>query len=246
MSSEHLLQKYARLAKTEPGVSRVGWVDTLQQAVQFEVMLDLSIPAEASVLDAGCGVGDLLGVLVEDGFSGPYTGIDLLPDFVTEAESRFSDRPATRFWTGDVADFSSSQYDFVFASGLFDYKGEVSLNNFRRTVTSLFNLTQKVLVFNGYYQLPPHRLDMWAVSLDYAIALCQSLSPYFKLRVDYAPGHFTAFIFKRAYWLTPQMQKLIGHLFLDRSLISQLRNTPQSMASHYGVTLQQLNLLDSL
>jgi SAM-dependent methyltransferase len=246
MASEQLIQKYTRLAETKPGVSRVGWLDKLQQDVQFEVLLDLDVAADASVLDAGCGVGDLLAFLTERNFSGRYTGVDLLPAFVSEANSRFANRPHTCFILGDILTLSLPPHEFVFASGLFDYKTDYSFKRWEQIIIHLNGIARLALAWNGYSQLPANREDMWGVDLTHVAALCQRLSPFWRLRADYAPGHFTVVIFKPEYWFTPALQTLIGHLFLDRSLTEKLRRDPQTFASRYGLTMQQLNLLDPL
>jgi len=245
MIVEPLSEKYARLTATRLGVSRGGWQDNLQQAVQFEMLLNLEIPINASVLDAGCGVGDLLLPLIERGFAGPYTGLDTHPPFLAEARAGFAARPATRFVLADARFPPVVSHNFVFASGLFDYKTEAAAQ-WAQTIRALAAKTGCALAWNGYYQLPARRGDMWAVPLPQVTALCRSLSPYWQLRADYAPGHFTAVVFMPAYWLTPALQTLIGHLFLDESLRAQIKNQPETVARKYGLSIRQLNFLDPL
>jgi SAM-dependent methyltransferase len=246
VSAETLGERYARLAGSVSGVARVGWLDRLQQEVQFEVLLELAIGPTASVFDAGCGTGDLLAVLNRTGFRGRYTGFDLLPAFVGEAEARFAGRAETHFSGGDLLTEPLPPHDFVLASGLFDYYTGADEANWAALVPRLFEAAQLAMAWNGYYQLPPGRADMWAIALSRVVELCERLSPFWRLRADYAPGHYTAFLYRRAYWLTPALQLLIGRLFLDRSLLADLRNEPYQFAEHYQLSLRQLNLLSSL
>ncbi len=240
---ESLLDKYTRLAQTAPGVSRVGWLDALQQQVQFEAMLNLNIAPDDSALDVGCGVGDLLPALIERGFQGTYTGVDLLPAFIAEAQAKFANYPHAQFIVGNAVRLALPPHDFVFASGLFDYKIEDSLRHWEATLTNLFGLARKALVWNGYSQLPDGRDDMWAVDVGRAAALCRRLSPFWQIHSHYAPNHYTAFLFKRDYWLTPALQTLIGHLFLNRVSPAALKTNPQAIARRYGLTMQQLNFI---
>lgn len=246
MAPESLIEKYTRLANSKPGVCRVGWTDVLQQALQFAQFTALNIGPADSVLDAGCGVGDLLIALTRQGFGGPYTGVDLLPLFIDQAQTQFANRPDTQFIAGDLLALSLPPHDFIFASGLFDYYTDDIATRWPQTIAALFSLSCKAFGWNGYYQLPAHRNDMWAADLSQIATLCQSLSPWWHLRADYAPGHYTACLFKRAYWFTPALQTLIGHLFLDPSLIEALVARPHDFADRYGVTLQQLNALGAL
>ncbi len=224
-------------------MSRVGWLDALQQQTQFEVMLSLNVAPGDSTLDVGCGVGDLLPALIQRGFDGPYTGVDLLPAFIAEAQARFADYPNAQFIAGNAARLALPPHDFVFASGLFDYKIKNSRTHWETMIVKLFGLARKALVWNGYSQKPAGRDDMWAVNAEHVAALCQRLSPFWQLRSDYAPGHYTAFLFKRDYWLTPALQTLIGHLFLNRVSPAALKTNPRAIARRYGLTMQQLNLV---
>lgn len=244
--SETLSQKYTRLANTKSGVSRVGWLDALQQGVQFEILLDLTISPTASILDVGCGTGDLLATLINNGFEGAYTGIDLHPPFIAEAQNRFAERPQTCFIAGDSTALDLAPHDFIFSSGLFDYATPDSLKRWQRIIQQLWPLANLALAWNGYYQQPANRRDMWAADLAAITDACQTLSNFWHLRADYAPSHYTATIFKPAYWLTPAVQTLIGHLFLNPALRQQLKTNPHHLAHQYGLTLQHLNFLEPL
>jgi SAM-dependent methyltransferase len=56
-----------------------------------------------SVLDAGCGWGRLL-ELMPAGWQSLYCGVDLSPDFIALARSRYDRRPAVGFFVGDLRD----------------------------------------------------------------------------------------------------------------------------------------------
>lgn len=246
MAAESLRQKYSRLAQTRTGVSKVGWRDALQQAVQFEALLALNIPPDAGVLDVGCGTADLLTLLTQRGFTGMYTGVDIMSVFINQAQKRFADRPNTRFIVGDIRQLTLPRHDFVLASGLFDYKTKNSRKEWAQIVKQLYRLAHKAVAWNAYNQCPPGRPDMWSVDIAEAANRCQELSAFWQIQADYASGHFTAFTFKSAYWLTPRLQTLIGQLFLDPALVVQLKTAPYQLAARYNLTIRQLNLLTAL
>ena len=60
----------------------VQWSSRETQERRFEVLCDVIEPAD-SVIDVGCGLGDLLGYLRQrKGFTGRYLGLDFVPGFV--------------------------------------------------------------------------------------------------------------------------------------------------------------------
>ena len=76
-----------RIAEFGPRAQALGWKAEHSQWSRFEVILRSADFSHCSVLDVGCGRGDLKAHL-DDAFPGVrYTGIDLLPEFVEDAET---------------------------------------------------------------------------------------------------------------------------------------------------------------
>lgn len=57
-----------------------------------------------SILDVGCGTGDLLPYLRKAGFTGEYTGVDIVPGFIDGCRSHYSDDHHAEFVCGDFTD----------------------------------------------------------------------------------------------------------------------------------------------
>ena len=77
------------------------------------------VPLEGgSLLDVGCGLGDLYGFLKREGVACDYTGMDILPAMVEQARTSW---PEGRFMVGDVRSedlFPRSPSTMVSASGI--------------------------------------------------------------------------------------------------------------------------------
>lgn len=69
-----------------------------------------------SILDVGCGFGDLRAYLLQQDFLIDYTGLDLSADMVRSAEFQY---PGIHVQQGDLFDFDPQpqQFDFVLLSG---------------------------------------------------------------------------------------------------------------------------------
>ena len=82
---------HAELASHPDPARRVGWRGAADQALRFEVIA-AALPLErcASVLDVGCGLGDLAPFLRRRGWRGRYLGVDLLDEMVDWNEVRVS------------------------------------------------------------------------------------------------------------------------------------------------------------
>src|ERR1700680_3801966 len=73
------------------------------QRARFAAVLEgLRDQDYSSVLDVGCGFGDLLDHLRRRGWQGRYTGVDLVPELIDEARRRHDKDDAASFECADV------------------------------------------------------------------------------------------------------------------------------------------------
>lgn len=129
----------------------VGWSSKEIQEVRFQVLLDgLSDLWSNSVLDVGCGTGELINALDFYKKVGSYTGIDLVEDNIRFAEKQHSDEYFT-FYKANILDEDNVEelhryeYDYVLASGLFSYYKPWQIS---RAVCNMWGLAEKGLLFN--------------------------------------------------------------------------------------------------
>jgi len=98
----------------------LGWGKHGRQALRFSVLTGVGDLQGKSVLDVGCGFGDLYGYLAEQGWTGRYVGIDLVPDLVKEGQIRF---PNADLRVGDFEEqIFDKPFDYVIASGIFNFR----------------------------------------------------------------------------------------------------------------------------
>jgi len=113
-----------RLDKYNISPETLGWRRGTQE-IRFQSFAGgfLGKPPE-SILDVGCGFGDLLGFLRARGWQGKYLGIDLMPEFIAIAKEKFSHEEDDRssFICSDfmVKDFER-RFDACFASGILNH-----------------------------------------------------------------------------------------------------------------------------
>lgn len=81
---------------------RTLYWDKGRQQVRFTAALEVLRPNEyGSVMDVGCGFGDFLAHLKARGWSGQYTGVDIVPELLAEARRRHCE-PNASFHCADI------------------------------------------------------------------------------------------------------------------------------------------------
>lgn len=82
-----------RLEAHGPGVLALGWGRDAWQVARFHAVLHALRPSDLAgreLLDVGCGLGDLLGFLREQGLApSAYVGLDITPGFLDVAGARY-------------------------------------------------------------------------------------------------------------------------------------------------------------
>ena len=93
----------------------VGWVSSQSQNSRFGVFLRY-IDDKSSVLDYGCGVGDLFRYLKNRRKNIQYLGVDIQPKMINNSKSKY---PKGKFeLVNDIRDVSG-KFDWIVASGVF-------------------------------------------------------------------------------------------------------------------------------
>ncbi len=98
----------------------LDWADRASQHARFEVLAANADLSGRSLLDIGCGLGDLWQFLKDRQVAAHYTGVDLVDKMISAARRR---HPDAVFVTGDIFSddlFAPAQFDVVFASGIFN------------------------------------------------------------------------------------------------------------------------------
>jgi SAM-dependent methyltransferase len=100
------------------------------------------------VLDYGCGLGYLFEYLVRNGFDVAYTGLDILPEFVSACRNKYGG--AAEFVVTDALAPVKGHYDIVFCSGVFNIRTDDNLAVSKKyafeKIQQLFNVTSDVLI----------------------------------------------------------------------------------------------------
>lgn len=151
-----------------------------------------------SVLDVGCGFGELARFLSQRYQAVSYTGIDLVPEFIEVAKNRF---PKYRFLARDYLEKPlDEKFDVIVASGTLNTNAPNNMEYRKKAIQTMFRYVKKVLVFNmlGSYPQPKNnpKSNIWHADSLAILKYCLGLTPRVVLRHHYNPKDFTIFMYK--------------------------------------------------
>lgn len=183
---------------TAPEIS--GWFSEEEQLLAFRTMLNF-YSVQHSILDVGCGRGDLYKLLIQINPNINYKGIDFNENLINLAKSKYdSDKfEAVEFLT---TKFLPESYDWVFASAMFNQSMSVDMNTFsRECIDKMFEVCKLGVAFNLMFKSPEglgdeelqtlyiHNIGEWC---EYLTNKYQKICMY----SDYIDGDVTFFISK--------------------------------------------------
>lgn len=188
-------QRYeARHAEFGYDPKTLGWTKG-RHNLRYEMLLSGWPATAASVLDVGCGFGDMAEYCAESGREAwRYTGIDIVPALVEEGKAR---RPGVDLRVHDIdADGVPPGYDVIVASGVFSHRLKDNMAFVARAF-ELFAGAAKV-GFAANFMSPA--ADIRYEHLFYPdpgeiFALARRNSKRIAIRHDYMPFEYTVQVF---------------------------------------------------
>jgi len=167
------------------------------QELRFRVLADVGIQAGDSVLDVGCGFGDFKGWSDSSACPVDYTGIDLSPDLLMQAEQR---HPDAAFYAGDLfdMDFADDSFDWVILSGALNEQLHDDSAYAFRVITRMYKLCRKGVAFNmlDARHLVAH--DLHSQMPEVVLTFCRGICPDCTLLDDYLKNDFSIHMLKVA------------------------------------------------
>lgn len=156
----------------------------------------LVLPEGASVLDIGCGFGDLLEYFRSKGSGLRYTGCDISPDVLEVARNR---HPDAQFDLRDILDepYPERSFDFVLMSGIFNHRLEDNEGFLERMLTCAHRMCVQGIAAN----MTTDQVDFKEGRLYYfnperVLKFCHTLSRRVAMRHDYPLYEFTVFVYR--------------------------------------------------
>ena len=179
---------------------KVGWRDALAQNLRFQIISRIlnDVPFD-SVVDLGCGTGDLLEFLRTRGWTGSYKGVDVSPSMVAEGRLRFGPDRSAQFEVST----SPSHADVIIASGIFNLCLDSSYDDWhehcRQVISQMWRVASKAIVFNMLSidsDITRRKSGLAYMDPSEWLTYCRTFSRHVRLDQAYGQFDFTIAVFQ--------------------------------------------------
>lgn len=171
----------------------VGWNSEFSQTIRLEVLCQAGDMTDRSVLDVGCGFGDLYDFLRQHFQNVSYQGIDINLLMVEAARARHPEIP---FLAMDFGQYAGQPFDYVVASGAFSFKVSDYRNFYFSYVKKMFEFSNIAAAFNllnTEYHIDDETFATY--SIPEVRDFCSSLTKNVVFRQDYLQHDFTVYLY---------------------------------------------------
>lgn len=196
---EFIINEYSNAySKYGYSTNSVLWGIPEKQIIRFDALtrfLDLS---NSTILDIGCGFGDLSKYLRHRFQNVKYIGIDINIDLINQAKELYEDED-TKFIIGDYGDLPDIECDFALVSGTFnvEYKESDRYKLVDSYIKKAMENSRKGISFNFL----SNRVNFFEEGLSYydptiILDMGYKYSRNLILTNNYLPFDFTITVFK--------------------------------------------------
>jgi len=197
------------LAKHGDSFLALDWNSPESQRLRYRIFKEIFVygrkASNPSVLDVGCGFGDLFGFFKAERIKVQYTGFEISPKLIEIARKK---HPDGRFELKDIlAERSLPQFDYLFCSGVFNIR-MVDRGSHLEFVKSMlqrmhdlarYGVAANFLSEGALPLAAPEELNTgryYYFKPEEILGFCRFIAGRFILRHDYHPGDFTVYLLK--------------------------------------------------
>ncbi|MBI3591582.1 MAG: methyltransferase domain-containing protein [Candidatus Melainabacteria bacterium] len=199
LEKQMIIERYnKRLSEFGYNPKTLGWGEKMRHNLRYNILLTHWDLNGKSVLDFGCGFGDMYGYANKINLKIKYHGIDINENLIAEGKKIY---PDANLYIKDIFDEknekSEKKYDYILSSGVHNSK-----------IRDNWGFIKKTFEFFDKYSIKGFALNFLSDKVDYQLEytyhanpmeildLAYTYSNRITLRNDYMPFEFTIFIDK--------------------------------------------------
>lgn len=174
----------------------LGWKDRDSQLRRFAEFTRLADFSGHSLLDVGCGHGDLYAYLSERQQPVDYTGLDQSEAFLEVALKRYGHAPNTRFLLGEFASTTLPESDYVICCGALNYRSS-NPGYVYEMIARLYGACRLGMGVSLLRSVDFADGILAAYDPEPILAFCRQLAPEVSLRQGYGDDDFMVFLYRQ-------------------------------------------------
>jgi len=193
--SRKILRYYSKLFEQygyDP--KSIGWgLRGGKLSLRFETLLQIGQISGCSILDVGCGFGDLYGFLKFKKIKTKYFGVEINPKLVEVGKKIY---PKAKLEVRDIEKKPfNKKFDWVLASGITSHAS--TYPHIEGVLRAMFRSCKQGVAMNFVSDLVDYRTKgLFYSSPEKIFTIAKSLSNRIVLRHDYMSYEFTIYIYK--------------------------------------------------
>jgi ubiquinone/menaquinone biosynthesis C-methylase UbiE len=185
-----LLEKYGYSPKS------IGWPKG-DPEFRYHILTSLAVLQKGdTLLDLGCGFGDLFSFLNKYSPGVKYMGVDFNNELIEVGKNVYPDADLR---VGDIMIDDFGTFDWVVAYGIFNNRLPETSNedSIKKTVQKMFQIAKKGVSVNFLTSYVDYTNPMaYHVSPEWAFSFAKTLTKRVCLRHDYMPYDFFLYLYK--------------------------------------------------
>jgi len=181
----------ARQRRFSGSAERCGWLSPFTQSLRFQAITQGCDLSSSKILDVGCGYGDFLSFLAQDYEDITYTGLDFLPQFLSEASTA---HPTGLFIESDFFRYEAAPntYDYVFAVGPFNHRVDDNYDYLKTAMSKMFAMAKVSAGVSLLSNLSPIELrrakELFYYDPAKVLNIALEITPFVELKTNYLPN----------------------------------------------------------
>jgi len=168
-----------------------------RQKIRYNVITQVGITNNSTVLDIGCGFADYYDYLKQKGIHIKYTGYDINSNFIKICKERY---PEASFETTDIQNITqTNKHDYVISSQVFNNKLVKGDNEeiIRNVIKKSYEICNKGVAIDMLTKYVDFMEDgLYYYSPEEIFKFCKTLTKRVLLRHDYPLYEFMVYLYK--------------------------------------------------
>ena len=156
---ESLINHYNQQITTYgPTIDALQWYSIFTQQERYKIICEQINEENISLLDVGCGCGDLYDYIKRNNFNFKYTGIDISANMIVSAQKAY---PKGNFKCLNLKNSCvNNSFDYIVGSGIFNLKLKNHFKLIIKEIKTMLNYSKKKVIINFL----SHKVAKWSKS----------------------------------------------------------------------------------